>query len=817
MAYTTLKAAIQAAIKNNDNEEITGNVLQGVLLSIVNSVGDGFNFAGVATPSTNPGTPDGNMFWIGGKGTYTNFGSTIQILDGYLGVFTWNGSAFSRTSVKIGGSGGAFDVSDYTGNQYASLSAALAAVPTDVKAGGMSIKFINSGTGKYEQWRLMATSWSNTVGDWQGIDDEPIPSSINLVESGGVKKAIGNEELDWILYNSIDLSGGVGSTISAPAPTAGFAYIKHACSEGSIIFITGRGGNKGLWGFINSNNEILEWSGQNTNETNLKLVAPEGTAFVVLNAYSASYTYVKPLFSDSNSLEAEIEAEKVEISELKENLNITLNDAEVIVEFVDGKYITGSGAIAANNSYKYGTFQAHCGDIIVLNVGSAVGTCVIAKILQYNEYSRNVPLVLSTSVSNNRYIIVCDTTDLYAISGLKDSISYTVYSSMIYKDIENSGLSYAIKRIIPDFTYTENKCRTISGNIVNLNGYAYTSPYYLKKGSYIRYILDNESYLCSVVSEVYENGDFIRTIYEATGVAHNADIYIDKDGYYSFSAFRSSIANFVIIEYANGGLFFNPPLDDIFLPLESNTIPPREILRSTSFVGIVHKWGFIGDSLSSGEQAVYEDGTSVLNRFDMYEYSWGQLMCSINGVEGYNFSVGGQTTKGWCTGSGVRTWEGAQIESNWKQAYCIALGVNDRTASYPKGNANTDIDLTDYNNNADTFAGWYSGIIQRLRSVNPKCRIFCLTIPYNSQQGYLDINEIIRAIVPKFDKCYLVDLANYHWTPNILGLNDHLSPAGYLWAAWEINTYIDWIIRNHLVDFRDIAFVGTNYSADIQN
>ena len=102
MAYNTLKAAVQAAIKNNDNEEITGDVLQGVLLSIVNSVGSGYNFAGLATPSTNPGTPDGSMFWIGGKGIYANFGSTITVPDGFLGLFMWDGSNFSSSTLGVG-------------------------------------------------------------------------------------------------------------------------------------------------------------------------------------------------------------------------------------------------------------------------------------------------------------------------------------------------------------------------------------------------------------------------------------------------------------------------------------------------------------------------------------------------------------------------------------------------------------------------------------------------------------------------------------------------------------------------------------------
>lgn len=74
--WDNLKAAIQDVIKENGNEEITGQVLQNTLLSIVNNLGENATFAGVATPETNPGTPDQNVFWIAiNEGNYINFGN----------------------------------------------------------------------------------------------------------------------------------------------------------------------------------------------------------------------------------------------------------------------------------------------------------------------------------------------------------------------------------------------------------------------------------------------------------------------------------------------------------------------------------------------------------------------------------------------------------------------------------------------------------------------------------------------------------------------------------------------------------------------
>lgn len=97
--YNDLKQAIQAVIRTNGNEEITGALLQQSLLSMVNSLGAGYQFMGVATPVTNPGTPDQKVFYLAGEsGIYTNFGG-YYIGRGKVAVLfydtTWNIAAFN--------------------------------------------------------------------------------------------------------------------------------------------------------------------------------------------------------------------------------------------------------------------------------------------------------------------------------------------------------------------------------------------------------------------------------------------------------------------------------------------------------------------------------------------------------------------------------------------------------------------------------------------------------------------------------------------------------------------------------------------------
>ena len=96
--WATLKAAIADVIKTNGNQEITGIVLQNTLNSIVNAVGENATFAGIAVPTTNPGAPDGNVFYLATEaGIYANFNG-IEIATGEAVILEWRGSWVKKTS-----------------------------------------------------------------------------------------------------------------------------------------------------------------------------------------------------------------------------------------------------------------------------------------------------------------------------------------------------------------------------------------------------------------------------------------------------------------------------------------------------------------------------------------------------------------------------------------------------------------------------------------------------------------------------------------------------------------------------------------------
>lgn len=99
--YNQLKTAIAEVIRTNGNEEITGEVLQYVLIEMVSALGKDFQLAGVGTPETEPGVRDENCAWLLGAGTYNNFGTAFVVEENELGVVMFNGS-YTVRKITVG-------------------------------------------------------------------------------------------------------------------------------------------------------------------------------------------------------------------------------------------------------------------------------------------------------------------------------------------------------------------------------------------------------------------------------------------------------------------------------------------------------------------------------------------------------------------------------------------------------------------------------------------------------------------------------------------------------------------------------------------
>ena len=254
-------------------------------------------------------------------------------------------------------------------------------------------------------------------------------------------------------------------------------------------------------------------------------------------------------------------------------------------------------------------------------------------------------------------------------------------------------------------------------------------------------------------------------------------------------------------------------------PMSTDNLPENPLAtihENPGLTAIFRSWGFIGDSLCSGEMEYSrQDDSSKPGYIDMYEYSWGQFICRACGAEEYNYSYGGQTAKGWIERPGPRTWEGARHTP--RQAYIIALGCNDEHQNIEIGHIQTDVDTVDYVNNAPTYIGYMAGIIQRLQSIQPRAKIFVVTQPKVTGKERLTLyNRVLRDLPSWFHNVYLIDLEKYAPVYDDAFKSryyhgNHLNPQGYLLTANMFMTYIDWIMRKYSQEFLEVQFIGTDW------
>lgn len=253
------------------------------------------------------------------------------------------------------------------------------------------------------------------------------------------------------------------------------------------------------------------------------------------------------------------------------------------------------------------------------------------------------------------------------------------------------------------------------------------------------------------------------------------------------------------------------------------TNPIKKMASDGGLTSIFRTIGFIGDSLSSGEHESYneQDGKKF---HDYYEYSWGQYIARKCGLTAINFSKGGLTAKEFfpfVQGDDPRA-NDVFDSKNKCQAYVIALGVNDMThlaEIYDGFGSMSDVDFNNEDNNKNTFVGHYVKIIQKMRKIEPKCRIFVMSVPKEKpitkekKDKNIKLVKFLRELPKYFEFLYVLDL--YKFAPiydkhikEKYFCGGHMSAAGYKFTGDLVSTYIDSIIRKNPKDFTQVGFIG---------
>lgn len=223
--------------------------------------------------------------------------------------------------------------------------------------------------------------------------------------------------------------------------------------------------------------------------------------------------------------------------------------------------------------------------------------------------------------------------------------------------------------------------------------------------------------------------------------------------------------------------------------------------------------GIVGDSLASG-CSNYKDDQDVWHALDRKAFAWGKFLEKRQGCSVTLFSQGGMDTRTWFSNANGY----AKAINNPCECYFIGLGVND-FASLKAAYLGTiaDVHIGSEDNNEDTFYGNYSKIIAKLTEIQPRCKIFCLTMPGNqgSSQTKLDYDTAIRTVTALYDNAYLLDLTNDPFfvssplTDTWYGA--HYLSTGYSLIADHMLEVTNKYMLAHLDDFADIQWITNNW------
>lgn len=238
--YATLKAAVQAVVKSNGNKDITGTNMQSTLLGIINSLGSGYLFKGVATPSTNPGTPDEKVYYIANQaGVYSNF-TGLELKGDSLGVFvydsSWHGYALPYSMMQ--GELASCDLNTVMDAGTWLLISSQTYTNSPATTGFFRVSRLKTGSRYYilqEFFSLSGTaSWirgfrdNSTPGDWQPVKDG------NIMRMQGI---LGSTDLNNLTTTGTWLLASPNEYTNAPnnAQTGFLRVSKMETNSGSWI------------------------------------------------------------------------------------------------------------------------------------------------------------------------------------------------------------------------------------------------------------------------------------------------------------------------------------------------------------------------------------------------------------------------------------------------------------------------------------------------------------------------------------------------------------------------------------------------------
>lgn len=481
------------------------------------------------------------------------------------------------------------------------------------------------------------------------------------------------------------------------------------------------------------------------------------------------------------------DAVRKQVSSLKGDLDKYCGVSKPTYTLKENTYIYSEGYVSQVGFVTSNPIPVNANDIVKL---TAKG--YLTNIVMINMCDENGNLSLTSddrrwSIDSTRreYSFIVPRNGYVVVSGATSALDLKILtdiSNVVLKNGVESANNIIQESNLTPLSITKFKSGyiTADGSVVDNPSFVYSEPVKLYKGQIVKSLVQGYLNNVSLVSMYNEDGTYTPLVV-STDSNEKTLVYNIK-----------SYGKYVFCTYVNVAYDYKIYIDCATL------LQPQE---TVNFMTIFHKLGVIGDSLSSG--GIVRDNKYI----DTYDLSWLSNIARRNGLKCEHYSQGGMTAKNWLNNTG-ELYTKFQNDDELASAIFIALGTNDINAGYQVGNS-TDAPGT------NSFCGYIKSIIETIRTKNPNCVIFMVSL-YSLSDTSKIYSNAIRDLSKLYDLCYFVNYADNNdgvvidstdWS---ISRYEHFTTTAYVKVSSIIEKLCNDIVKNNQSKF---GYFGVEYIA----
>ena len=472
------------------------------------------------------------------------------------------------------------------------------------------------------------------------------------------------------------------------------------------------------------------------------------------------------------------DAVRGQVGSLKEDIDKYCGVSKPTYTLKENTYINNEGYISQVGFVTSNPIPVNANDIVKLTATGHLTNIVVINMCDENG---NLSLASddrrwSIDSTHREYTFIVPRKGYIVVSGITSSLHLKILtdiSNVVLKNGVESANNIIQESNLTPLSITKFKSGyiTADGSVADNPSFVYSEPVKLYKGQIVKSLVQGYLNNVSLVSMYNEDGTYTPLVV-STDSNEKTLVYNIK-----------SYGKYVFCTYVNVAYDYKIYIDCATL------LQPQE---TVNFMTIFHKLGVIGDSLSSG-------GIARDNKYiDRYDFSWLSNIARRNGLKCEHYSQGGMTAKNWLNNTG-ELYTKFQNDDELASAIFIALGTNDINAGYQVGNS-TDAPGT------DSFCGYIKSIIETIRTKNPNCVIFMVSL-YSLSDTSKIYSNAIRDLSKLYDLCYFVNYADNNdgvvidstdWSISRYG---HFTTTAYVKVSSIIEKLCNDIVKNNQSEF----------------